>query len=266
MFRTLPLSRAERRLMVSAAAMVIGLGLLAGLLIGAVGIGGVILVPALVFFGQVPIHAAIAGAMMSYILTGLVGTLVYAKAKSIRWGMVGWLWVGAMPAALAGALAANAASAALLEILIGLLTASSGLHALLSSAGTDPQKDKTIPNPGLGLIGAVTGFSSALSGTGGPLVLVPILMWLELPVLTAVGLSQVIQLPIALLATAGNFYSGSLDPALGGLLAVGLVGGVWGGARIAHAVPRAALRRMVSVVLLVVGVLIFIRVAARHML
>src|SRR5437867_4300435 len=63
----------------------IGLGLLAGLLIGAVGIGGVILVPSLVYFGGVPIHAAVAGAMMSYILTGLIGTLVYARARSIQW-------------------------------------------------------------------------------------------------------------------------------------------------------------------------------------
>lgn len=249
--------------MVSQAMLLIGLGLLAGLLIGSVGIGGVILVPALVFFGQVPIHDAIAGAMMSYIFTGFVGTLVYARAKSIRWEMVGWLWAGAMPAALVGALAANAASAPLLEVLIGLLTVSSGLHTLLSGAAQDVQEGSTISKPGLGLIGAITGFASAISGTGGPLVLVPILMWLHLPVLTAVGLSQVIQLPIALLASAGNWYSGRLDMTLGGLLSVGVVLGAWGGARIAHAVPRATLRRMVSIVLVVVGALIFFRVAQR---
>lgn len=249
--------------MVSQAMLLIGLGLLAGLLIGSVGIGGVILVPALVFFGQVPIHDAIAGAMMSYIFTGFVGTLVYARAKSIRWEMVGWLWAGAMPAALAGALAANAASAPLLEVLIGLLTVSSGLHTLLSGAAQDVQEGTTVSKPGLGLIGAITGFASAISGTGGPLVLVPILMWLHLPVLTAVGLSQVIQLPIALLASAGNWYSGRLDMTLGGLLSVGVVLGAWGGARIAHAVPRATLRRMVSIVLVVVGALIFFRVAQR---
>jgi uncharacterized membrane protein YfcA len=56
------------------------LGLFTGLLIGAVGIGVVILVPALV-----PIHATIAAAMMSYLLTGLIGTLVYAGENSIRW-------------------------------------------------------------------------------------------------------------------------------------------------------------------------------------
>jgi uncharacterized protein len=244
-------------------AILVGLGLLAGLLIGAVGIGGVILVPALVYFGSVPIHAAIAGVMMSYILTGLIGTLVYARAKSIRWDMVGWLWAGAMPAALAGAFAANAASPALLEVLIGLLTVSSGLQALFSGAEGDTSGAPSISNPALGAIGALTGLLSALSGTGGPLILVPILMYLNLSVLTAVGLSQVIQLPIALLATAGNFAFGSLDVVLGSVLAIGLALGTWGGAKIAHAVPRAALRRMVSVVLVIVGVSILIKLAVR---
>ena len=241
----------------------VGLGLLAGVLIGAVGIGGVILVPALVYFDGVPIHAAIAGAMMSYLLTGLVGTLVYARAKSIQWNMVGWLWAGAMPAALGGALAANVAPSALLEILIGLLTVSSGLQSLFSGADVKMSDATTISNPALGCIGAMTGFLSALSGTGGPLILVPILLYLELPVLTAVGLSQVIQLPIALLATAGNLGYGSLDIVLGGLLALGLAFGTWAGAAIAHAVPRAALRRMVSLVLVIVGVSIFINLAVR---
>jgi uncharacterized protein len=249
--------------MMLAVSLLMMLGLVAGLLIGAVGIGGVILVPALAFFGEVPIHAAIAGAMMCYIPTGLVGTILYARAKSIRWDMVGWLWAGAMPAALAGALAANTVSAGLLEVLIGLLTISSGLHTLLPRAETDLQGERTISNLALGFIGAVIGFASALSGTGGPLLLVPVLMWLDLPVLTAVGLSQVIQLPIAVLATAGNWYYGSLDVALGGLLSVSVALGTWGGAKTAHALPRAALRRMVSIVLVVVGTLMFIRVTHR---
>lgn len=248
----------------SMAGMVVALALLAGLLIGAVGIGGVILVPALIYFVGTPIHVAIAGAMMSFIMTGLVGTLVYAKAGSIRWDKMGWLGAGAMPGAVAGTAAASMASANMLEIVIGLLTASSGLHTLLTNnAGKGLRADTSMSNPVLALIGAVTGFASSLSGTGGPLVLVPILMWLDVPVLIAVGLSQVIQLPIAVLATVGNAYYGSLDLMLGGLLASGVVLGAWAGANIAHAVPRAALRRGVSVILVAVGVLIFIKVMAR---
>lgn len=81
--------------------------------------------------------------------------------------------------------------------------------------------------------------------------------------LTAIGLSQAIQLPIALLTTAGNFFSGNLDPTLGVLLAAGLAIGIFMGARIAHAMPRAALRRAVAMVLVVVGASIAIKVMAR---
>ena len=40
-----------------------------------------------------------------------------------------------------------------------------------------------------------------LSGTGGPLVLVPILTFLSMPLLAVIGLSQAIQIPIAVFAT-----------------------------------------------------------------
>ena len=54
-------------------------------------------------------------------------------------------------------------------------------------------------------------FCHQLSGTGGPLVLVPILIAIKLPVLTAVGLSQVIQIPVAVASTFGNILYGELD-------------------------------------------------------
>lgn len=60
------------------------LGLLAGIMIGVVGKDGVVLVPALVYFGGIPIHVAIAALMMSCVLTGLIGTLVYARRCAVR--------------------------------------------------------------------------------------------------------------------------------------------------------------------------------------
>jgi uncharacterized membrane protein YfcA len=69
-------------------------------------------------------------------------------------------------------------------------------------------------------------------------------------------LSQVIQVPVAIAATFGNVLYGQLDPALGGVLAAALTVGSWYGAKLAHVVPRATLRRIVSVVLVIVGGLI----------
>jgi uncharacterized protein len=74
------------------------LGTLSGLMIGCIGIGGVILVPALVFLAGVAIQIAIPAAMFAYILSGLVATVEFARNKSIDWRMASSLCIGGTPA------------------------------------------------------------------------------------------------------------------------------------------------------------------------
>lgn len=233
-------------------------GLLAGLLIGCVGVGGVIVVPVLVYGLGIPIQTAIAAAMMGYILTGVIGTIVYGRKGSIRWELVLWLCLGATPAALLGALASNIADPRLLEFGVGALALCSGVYNLRSVppvGGTAGRTSRT----SLVVIGVIVGVLSAMTGTGGPLVLVPILMWRRVPVLVAIGLSQAVQLPIAVLATVGNVAYGTLDVRMGILLGLGLLAGTWGGAHMAHAMPRSALERLASFMLLGIGALILVR-------
>ena len=238
------------------------LGLASGLLIGCIGIGGVILVPALVFLDGIPIQRAIPAALLAYIVSGLVATVIFAQQKSIRWSMAGWLCLAAAPAAFAGAWAVKNTNPLLLEITIGLLTVLSGMNSLRHEKRAALQAE-VVPASLLLLIGAGTGFASSVSGTGGPLVLVPILMAMKLPVLTVIGLSQAIQLPIAIVGTFGNYLYGELDWYLGLILALALMIGSWQGARLAHVVPRELLRRIVSVVLIVIGAFIFANVGVR---
>ena len=106
------------------------LGLASGLLIGCIGIGGVILVPALVFVGGIPIQRAIPAALLAYIVSAVVATVIYAREKSIHWNMAAWLCIAAAPAAFAGAWAVKNANARLLEVLIGVLTTVSGINSL----------------------------------------------------------------------------------------------------------------------------------------
>jgi uncharacterized protein len=240
----------------------IALGLASGLLIGCIGIGGVILVPSLVFAGAIPIQRAIPAALLAYIVSALVATVIFAQQKSIRWGMAGWLCLAAAPAAFAGAWAVKNANPRVLEVTIGLLTMLSGVNSLRREKHANLPTE-VVPAPLLLLIGAGTGFASSVSGTGGPLVLVPILMAMNLPVLTVIGLSQAIQLPIAIVGTFGNYLYGELDWYLGLALAVALMIGSWQGARLAHVVPRDLLRRMVSVVLVALGVFILGNVSMR---
>src|SRR5262249_11750210 len=141
-----------------------------------------------------------------------------------------------------------------------------GIHTLFFHGETGAACAHSISNPVLALAGAVTGFVSALTGTGGPLVLVPILLWLGSPVLTAIGLSQAIQLPVSLAATAGNFYNGNLDLRLAGSLALGMPLGIWLGSKLAGALPRRTLQRAVALLLIAAGVLVFGRAAVQFIL
>ena len=238
----------------------LGIGLLVGVLIGAVGVGGVLLVPALTYIGGIEIHVAIASAMVAYFFAGGVGSIEFSRRGSIRWSDAAWLAGGAMPGAFAGAAAASEVPAFALELLIAVLIVASALNALFGK-GPPAGASRSLARRSLLLIGVVTGMASSMSGTGGPLVLIPILLWQHMPVLAAVGLSQVVQLPISAFATAGNILYGAIDVPVAATISALLMVGVWFGARIAHRVSSIALKRFVSLMLLVVGVMMLVKVA-----
>jgi uncharacterized protein len=99
----------------------------------------------------------------------------------------------------------------------------------------------------------VTGFAAALAGAGGALILVPLLVALGEPVLAAIGLGQVIQLPIAAVATLANLWQGRIDLLLGSVLALALSLGIAAGVPLAHTLPQTALRRLLALTMLAAG-------------
>ena len=90
-------------------------------------------------------------------------------------------------------------------------------------------------------------------------MLIPVLLWMNMPVLAAVGLAQAVQIPIALSATIGNFAYGSVNVPLGMFLGVILAVGVVVGARLIHHLPKAQVTRIVAVFLVAVGILILVK-------
>ena len=237
------------------------LGAGAGVLIGCVGIGGVILVPLLVYVAAVPLPTAIAAAMCAFLVSGIVGVYVFAKAGSVDWKATAWLCLGAAPAAFAGARLVSVIPEVVIELAIGALTAAAGIHALTRLGGTARDRAPALPAPALAATGAATGLASAITGTGGPLVLVPTLVWLEVPVLGAIASAQAIQLPIAAAATASNVLGGTLDVLLGLTLGCGIAFGTAAGAKLAHALPTARLRKIVAALLVLAGGGILLRLA-----
>lgn len=244
---------------VTAMIAIASLGLTAGIMIGCIGIGGVVLVPALTYLGGIPIQTAIAAAMMAYMLSGIWATVVFAREQVEQKALAIWLWAGAMPAALAGAWAANQLHPLFLELVIGLLILFSGFHSFRQRVQVE-QQNRQFGGPMMAALGSATGFASSMTGTGGPLVLVPMLMALRVPVLTAIRLGQSAQFPIALLATFGNFLYGDPDIILGSVLMLGVTVGSMIGTRLSQILPRRVLRRIVSLALIATAIAIFIKI------
>ncbi len=235
-----------------------GVVLLVGVLIGGVGIGGVLLVPSLKYLGGIPLHAAIPACMLGYIFTGTVGAVIYARHGTIKWSLAIKVCLGAIPGAYIGAFLLPYISAFALELSIGLLILATGIHALRNSADSQITQTSKVASELL-LVGLITGIGSSVTGTGGPLLLIPILIWRKVPVLTAIGLSQVIQVPISLMATLGNYVHGQVDLKLGFALAAALTVGAIIGAITAHRLPVNFFKKLVAGLLVGVGLLILIR-------
>jgi uncharacterized membrane protein YfcA len=223
-----------------------------GLLIGTVGVGGVLLPPALVHLGGLDIHAAAGTSSWCFLFTGVAGTLGYARQQAMPWAFAGRLSLGAAPAAAAGALVNGLVSATVVWLALGAITLGAGGYRLL--ARHRPGGDRAaLPAAASVVTGAVVGFGSALTGTGGPVLLVPILLLLGIAPLTAVAASQLIQLPLVGFAVLGYAASGSIHYELGTVLGVLSVLGVVGGAIVAPRLRSHQLQWVAVTILIVVG-------------
>ncbi len=245
--------------MTTGAAALCVAGVLIGVLIGATGIGGVLLVPFMVHGLHMPVQPAVAVALWSYLWSGLLAIGLYWRRGSIAVRPALWLCGASLPGALLGSAALAVVPGTVVEALIAGVLVLGGFQTLRP---TREHSQRTPPGPVLlGVLGLVTGFASALLGAGGAFLLVPLLVALGEPPLLAVGLGQAIQVPISAVATVANLHAGRIDLVSGTLLAVALGGGIAVGTPLAHGVSQRTLRRLVAVAMLVAAVVMVGRLA-----
>ena len=207
-----PLPQGEGRSRVGSVVVAIAaVGVALGIAIGAVGIGGVLLVPFLTLTLGIDVKHAIAAALLSYVPSCAVAVTLYAGAAPSRGARPACSVVAALPTAYLGARATQIAPAGLLEAAIGVLLLERRHLCVAAAAGcVETGQRRLAPATLLGL-GGGTGFVSALTGAGGAFVLLPVLLLLDVPVLAAIGLGQAIALPIAGLASIANIAAGIMD-------------------------------------------------------
>ena len=226
--------------------------LLAGGLIGAVGIGGVLLVPVLTKLGGVPVPQAIAAASLGFALPALVALGPLRRQPELALRCVPLL-AGALAGAAAGALLVRWLPATALMAGVTVLVLFSGWRGLRRPAASVPPAAEPLAARALLAVGVMVGMGSALTGTGGPVLVLPLLMLLRQPVLFAVVAAQAIQLPVALASSTVHVIEGRLDLRLALLFGLLMLAGSIAGQRAATRLDTLQLQRLVSLLLLAVG-------------
>jgi uncharacterized membrane protein YfcA len=210
----------------------------------------VLLVPVLTQVAGLPLQRAIAACMLGLLVAGVYAAFVHLKRVRLARGTVALMATAGGLGALAGAATLDWLPSLAVRLFVAGLALASGLHALFSSHRPG---DAIPPAPLLGVLGLAVGYGSAISGTGGPVMLIPILLALRTPVGAAIALGLAAQLPIALAATAVYALEGRIDLPLAATLGALLVAGTYAGARLSARLSGRGLTRAVALTLVAVG-------------
>jgi uncharacterized membrane protein YfcA len=214
-----------------------------GIFIGAVGVGGVLLIPALMTFSNLTVHQAAATALFSFLFTGILGTWLFMRRGSIEWCTSLPVCIGAFAFSYIGAAAGSIVPAAILTWIVAAVILGAGLNIVLRR--TAPQIDGGQRHPtakALFGVGALSGFGAGISGAGGPLFSVPLMLGLHFDPLIAVGTGQVVQIAAALSGSLNNWSHDTIQYGLAApVTAVELVG-VVAGVKLAHVAGAKQLR------------------------
>ena len=220
---------------------------LIGLLIGTVGIGGFLVVPVLVFLEGRSLRDAVIAATACFIGSGLISLWVWLRERRASPDGSRAFLLTAAPGALMGALLLKVISATAIGMLIACVVGLAGIAELL---GWPRTTSRPAHRPRAALDGFVTGMGSALTGTSGPLIAMPLLARAGVPVLDRIRIGQVAQLPIAATAGAVFIAAGDIAWTVAATSALALGAGGLVGMRLGTSIAPAALSRIAAFLML----------------
>lgn len=245
------------------------LGIIAGVLSGLFGIGGgIIMVPALIaIFGLEMLNANATSLAAMLLPVGIFGVITYYKAGYINVRNALWISMGLLIGSYFGAELAVSVdvkvlsklyAAFLLYIAVGYLN----LPALFRKNKTviiDPiiNNEKVKYSFWIFIaVGIFAGVIAGLFGKGGGLVIVPVLVkFLKYDAKSAAATSlAALQLPVGLPSIIVYAQAGYLNWIFAGLMAVGIVIGVFFGTKLALKLPASMFKKVFAFFLLGVSV------------
>lgn len=255
-------------------------GVVAGLLAGLFGIGGgLVIVPALIYVFTVQnvpeaalTHICIGTSLATIIVTSISSLRSHNSRGAVNWQVWKRMAPGLIIGSLIGAGIASVIHGKPLQAIIGVGAFLVGLKMLFMKNKTLEDNDLTkLPSPvGQTSVGGIIGMVSAIFGIGGGTLTVPILSHYGLKIQHAVGTSAACGLPIAVSGAIGFLGFGQfVDVAVREALPQGVFGFIHiyafvcvslasfftarVGAKLAHKLPAATLKKAFAVLMLIVG-------------
>lgn len=246
-------------------------GAFAGFVAGLFGVGGgLIIVPVLTFIfaaQQFPdshvVHLALGTSFASIIFTSLASLKSHHKMAAVDWVLVRQITPGILIGTFLGTWLAAALATLPLKIFFAAFEFYVATQLLLN---IKPKPARSLPGEaGVTGAGMVIGSVSSLVGIGGGTLSVPFMLWCNIGLHRAIGTSAAIGFPIAIAGTLGYVVNGLRVPGLpegsAGFvylpaLAILIVASVITspiGARLAHRLPVARLRRLFALLLYGLG-------------
>lgn len=247
------------------------LGAFVGFFAGLLGVGGGgIMVPVLTtmfaaqgFSHEHLVHVALGTSMAAIVMTSISSLRAHHAHGAVRWDIVRGITPGVLVGTFAGTFIASRVDSAPLAIFFGCFMAYVALQMILN---VKPKPSRELPGVlGLSGVGGGIGVVSALVAIGGGSLSVPFMTWCNVKMQNAIGTSAAIGLPIALAGAAGYLINGWGSAGLPewsvgyvylpALVAVSLVSMFTAplGARLAHRLPVATLKKVFAGVLIVLS-------------
>ena len=242
-------------------------GAVAGILAGLLGVGGgLVIVPMLVFvfsWQGMPAELiqimALGTSLASITITSISSFRAHDKRGAVRWD----IWRAITPGILIGTFGGGFLAAALsMAFLKGFFVCFVYCVSIQMFLDFRPKASRHLPGIlGMSGVGGIIGVVSSLVGIGGGSLSVPFMTYCNVPMHTAVGTSAAIGFPIAVAGALSYIWNGlsvpNLPPySLGYINLVALAGIVAAsyctaplGAKLAHALPVAKLKRFFAVFL-----------------
>ena len=254
------------------------LGAFGGFAAGLLGIGGgMILVPFMIMLfpmvnipEAILVHTAIATSMGTILFTSISSMRAHHRKGAIRWDIVAVLAPGIIVGGLlSGGAVFSFIDPAWLALVFAGFVAYSGSRMMW---GKPPKVGRSMPGKAItAAVGAVIGFVSGLVGAGGGFLSVPFMVRSNVAIHNAVATSAALGFFIALANSAGYIFSGRAEdfgvpgmlgyihvPTLLGIVVISMLTAPLG-ARCAHSLPVAILKRVFACLLFALAFYMFYR-------